>query len=55
MVSTATRGDQQTRRRGAYLDDVLQDFLVDGGFVACRLVVQFHDRLQGALSEGDIV
>lgn len=38
-----------------YLDNILQDFLADDGFVARRFLVQVHHHLQGALGEGHVV
>lgn len=38
-----------------YLDDVLQNLLVDDCFVACCFMVQIYHHLQGPLSKGHIV
>lgn len=38
-----------------YLDDVLQNLLVDDSFVARCFMVQINYHLQGALSKGHII
>lgn len=38
-----------------YLDDVLQNLLIDDCFVARRFMVQIYHHFQGPLSKGHIV